>query len=240
MDQQERNVISGIFQRLEQVANQPRDAEAERLIGDYVQKQPYAPYAMAQTIHVQEQALLNLNEQVKALQAEMKYLQSQPQGSGGFLSGLFGGGASRPQPDPRAAMSAHGQQAPSRGGSPTGAGPWGGGRMQNMAMGQQAGGPWGARQSGGFLQSAMATAAGVAGGMVLANVLTNAFSGASPADAVAALTDPAATASEASANEPAHEPTSEPIADHAAYEPEPDHGADYGGDFGGDGGGDWA
>ena len=46
MNDQERQVISDIFQRLEQVASQPRDAEAERFIQDKVRQQPYAPYAI--------------------------------------------------------------------------------------------------------------------------------------------------------------------------------------------------
>ena len=43
-------------------------------------------------------------------------------------------------------------------------GPWGGGGMMQP-------------RGGGFLQGALATAAGVAGGMMVANALTNAFSG---------------------------------------------------------------
>jgi len=34
MNDQEREVISDIFRRLEQVANQPRDPEAERVIAE--------------------------------------------------------------------------------------------------------------------------------------------------------------------------------------------------------------
>src|SRR5829696_1082989 len=120
MNDQERQVISEIFERLEQVADQPRDPEAERFIQDRVRRQPYAPYAMAQAIVVQEQALKNLNAQLEALQAENEELRSRPQG--GFLSSILGGG-------------------------------------------------------GGFLGTALSTAAGVAGGMMLGSALSNAFKG---------------------------------------------------------------
>jgi hypothetical protein len=90
MTPQERDVIAGIFDRLKQAANQPRDPEAERLIAERITQQPYAPYVMAQAVYVQEQALENLNREVETLRAEVAELRSQPQ-QGGFLSGLFGG-----------------------------------------------------------------------------------------------------------------------------------------------------
>ncbi len=105
MTPQERDVIAGIFDRLKQAANQPRDAEAEKLIADRVREQPYAPYVMAQAVHVQEQALMNLQAQVEQLQAQVRELQSQPAQGGGFLSGLFGGRPATPPP-PRSRCSA--------------------------------------------------------------------------------------------------------------------------------------
>ena len=65
MTPQERDVIAGIFDRLHQAANQPRDPEAERYIADRLREQPYAPYAMAQAVYVQETALTNLQAQVE-------------------------------------------------------------------------------------------------------------------------------------------------------------------------------
>jgi hypothetical protein len=111
MNEQERQVISDIFKRLEQVANEPRDPEAERFIQDRLRAQPYAPYAMAQAIFVQEQALQSLNAQLEALRAEVEETRNRPQG--GFLSSLFGGGAREPE-RPRPSF---GQPQP---------GPWGG------------------------------------------------------------------------------------------------------------------
>jgi hypothetical protein len=216
MNEQERQVIDDIFKRLEQVAQQSRDPEAERLISDKIRQQPYAPYAMAQAIFVQEQALTNLNTEVERLRAEVERARSQ---GGSFLSGLFGGGA-RP-PEPRRPMSP--------GGSPWG-GPPGGYPMQPGApMGSP--GPWGgAQRGGGFLQTAMATAAGVAGGMMLANALSNAFEGTDAAKGLASLTG----ADEAGGGEGL-----ESITD--AFYPDAGDQGGLEGDFGGDGGdgGDW-
>lgn len=188
MTPQERDVIAGIFDRLRQAANQPRDPEAERFIADRLREQPYAVYAMAQSVYVQEQALGNLQGQVEQLQAEVQQLRSQPaapaQSGGGFLSGIFGGGSSQP------ARSGSVPSFPQRGAPQPASPPWGG-QPQGQGMPQQgmgaapAPGPWQgqpaqqapARGGGGFMASALTTAAGVAGGMVAGNMLMNAFSG---------------------------------------------------------------
>lgn len=177
MNSQERQVIDGIFERLKNVATQARDPEAEKYIGELVQKQPYATYALAQSVYVQEQALLNQQQQIEQMQAEIAELQSRPaQGSGGgFLSGLFGGGQQQAPTRPQGGMPAYGQR---REAAPPAAGPWGGQPAQPQ------GGPWGGQQAAaqprqgmGFLGTAAAAAAGVAGGMVLGSVLSNALGG---------------------------------------------------------------
>ena len=188
MNDQERQVISEIFERLEQVADQPRDPEAERFIQDRIRRQPYAPYAMAQAIVVQEQALKNLNEQLEALAAENEELRSRPQG--GFLSSIFGGGGGR-EPERRGSFSQPqaggpwGQPGQQPQPGPGQGGPWGGQPGMGQPMGQPGmgqpgmGGPFGAPQGGGggFLGTALSTAAGVAGGMMLGSALSNAFKG---------------------------------------------------------------
>ena len=91
MDQNEREIIDGLFGKLRQAEEQtgPRDAGAERLIGQHVGTQPAAPYYMAQAILVQEQALQAANDRIGQLELE---LQQRPAGGGSFLGGLFGGG----------------------------------------------------------------------------------------------------------------------------------------------------
>src|SRR4051795_11671850 len=172
VNSQEREIISGIFQRLEQAASQPRDPETERFIADKIRQQPYAPYAMAQMVYVQEEAIKSLNQQAEELRAEVERARSQPQ-SGGLLSSIFGDG-SRPPPEPQ---------------RPAAGSPWGGQPQPGPGYGQGYGpggpqsGPGGGQQpgmmggGGGFLGGALTTAAGVAGGMVVGSALMNAFKG---------------------------------------------------------------
>ncbi len=215
MTPQERDVIAGIFDRLKQAANQPRDPEAETYIAERLREQPYAPYAMAQAVYVQETALTNLQAQVEDLQAQLRELQSRPTEApaqaGGFLSGIFGGGA-QPAARPRSVPSfpQRSQEAPSS--AWTGQQP---GAMAAAAGGQpgpgaQQPGPWSnqaaqqapGRGGGGFMATALTTAAGVAGGMMLGSVLTNAFGGGS--------------AKAAEANKPAEAGASTPAQDASA------------------------
>jgi hypothetical protein len=193
MSPEEKSVIAGIFDRLAQAGNQPRDPEAEQLIAERLRAQPYAPYVMAQAIYVQEQALTSLTQQVEQLKAEVQQLSEElsrrPQQSGGFLSGLFGGGAQPAQQPRQGYANAADAQAP--GGAP--GGPWGRGSVPqaggpwNQQPQFQQGGPMASRFGGGggfggggsgFLGTAMTTALGVAGGMMIANAVSHAFSGA--------------------------------------------------------------
>ena len=179
MNSQEREIIAGIFKRLEQAADQPRDPEADRFIADKLRQQPYAPYAMAQSIYVQEEAMKSLNQQIEELRHEVEHLRNQAPQSGGFLSSIFGGGGGRQQ------APTFGRPGPQAGAGPQQGGPWGqqGGAQQGGPWAQQGGYPQQGgfaaphRQGSGFLGTALTTAAGVAGGMVVGNALMNAFSG---------------------------------------------------------------
>ncbi|WP_297300368.1 DUF2076 domain-containing protein, partial [uncultured Methylovirgula sp.] len=105
MSPEERQLLTGLFDRIQGSANVPRDPEAEALIANAVRAQPYAPYFLAQAVLVQNQALEAANKKIEDLQAQLNSLpqqQGQPQG-GGFLSSLgsiFGGGPSAPPPEP--------------------------------------------------------------------------------------------------------------------------------------------
>lgn len=229
MNDQEREVIADIFRRLEQVANQPRDPEAERFIGEKLRQQPYAPYAMAQTIFVQEQALARLQAENEQLRAELDHVSRQPQ-KGGLLSGIFGGGTRPPGPayntPPARRASPWGAPQPmhqqSFGAQAPAQGPWGGGMMQSR---------------GGFLQTALSTAAGVAGGMMIANALSHAFGGGGPGDGNAA---PDSSTLADLGNDQGGNTDFAGITD-SLYE-NPDRNRDDFSDFGGDAGddGDWA
>jgi len=99
MQLEEQRLIEGLFQRLKQAEQQSgaRDAQADRLISDFVRQQPAAAYYMTQSILIQEAALKRLHAQVQQLENEVATLKSQPPASGGFLSSLFGGARSQPQ-----------------------------------------------------------------------------------------------------------------------------------------------
>jgi len=185
MNSEERDVINGIFQRLEQASQQPRDADAERFIADKIRAQPYAPYAMAQLIYVQEEAIKSLNQQLEQARAEAQrggQGAGQGSGGGGFFSSIFGGG-SRPEPQqPPQRAGAWGNQGGGYGQQPGYGGPQGGYPPQQPGYAPQQGGPWGGQQppqqrGGGFLATALPMAAGAAGGMLLGSALSNAFAG---------------------------------------------------------------
>jgi uncharacterized protein len=109
MSPEERQLLTGLFDRIRGAANTARDQEAEALIQDATKAQPYAPYYLAQTVLVQDQALRAANDRLQELEGKVKDLESQaasgPRPGGGFLSGLgslFGG--SGPSSAPRAGM----------------------------------------------------------------------------------------------------------------------------------------
>lgn len=174
MTPDERQLITGLFDRLRQTGLPEKDRDAEQLIVNQLRQQPDAAYMLVQTALVQEMALEQVQQRVQDLEDQVRQLQQQgrPQSSGGFLGGLFGGGAARPAP--QASVPATGRQSSGfgQGGMPARQGsPWGG-QQQPMAGQQPAAG-------GGFMRTAMATAAGVAGGMLVANAISGMMGGGS-------------------------------------------------------------
>jgi len=171
MQNQEQQLIDNLFNRLKQAESQggARDAGAEQLIQQHLQRQPGAPYYMSQAILIQEAALKKLNAQVSELENRLAQAQQQPtqqQSSGGFLSGLFGGG-SRPaaQPQPAWNNAPPPQSAPPQAAAPA--------------------------RGTGFLGGALQTAVGVAGGVVMADMLTSMFHHSQPDEIVNIINEPA-------------------------------------------------
>jgi uncharacterized protein len=189
MTPEERQMLGGLFQRVNAAAATPRDAEAESFINDAVRAAPHAPYVLSQTVLVQQQALEAAAHRIADLEAAARQGAEQGQEQGSFLGNLgrtiFGGGPSAPprqDPDPQAYQRAPAPpprgyapappqgypQAPAQGyppppqGYPPQPGPW--------SQPQPSGG-------GGFLQNAASTATGVAGGVVLGNLLGGLFGG---------------------------------------------------------------
>jgi hypothetical protein len=181
MDRNDQQAIDGLFSKLAQVEQQsaPRDAESERFIQQRIGQQPGAPYYMAQTIVVQEQALEAAQRRIE----ELEYQASQQRGGGGgFFSAMFGNNAQPQRPAPQ--QNTYNQPAPGS--------PWG-----NQGAGYGQGGmPVQQRAGGGFLAGAAQTAMGVAGGVLLGNAIAGMFGGdeAQAAEAPAAQPDAEAPA----------------------------------------------
>ena len=89
MDRNDRQAIEALFDKLATVERRspPRDAESEAFIRDKVARQPGAPYYMAQTIVVQEQALAAAEARLAELEAQAA---QTPPANGGFFDSLFG------------------------------------------------------------------------------------------------------------------------------------------------------
>jgi uncharacterized protein len=181
MTPEERQMLSGLFERVNGAGSQQRDPQAESFINDAIRALPFAPYVLSQTVLVQQQALEAAAHRIAELEAAAHEAAGQ-QSQGGFLGGLsslFGGGASNaPQrPDPSAYRGPVPSQPP-RGYAPPPPPP-----QPDPYQAQQPPqrGPWGAPPAaaggGGFLQNAMSTATGVAGGVVLGNLIGGLFGG---------------------------------------------------------------
>ncbi len=163
MTPEEQNLIEGLFQRLRDADTSPKDAEAERLIRAKTAELPSATYLLVQAVLVQEHALANAQARIADLENRLRNVQAQPaSGGGSFLSGvsrLFGNKpqpATAPPPLPQQAPVS--QQVQSTPPPITGV-------PQNTPYPSTVN--LGASSGGSFLQSAMATAAGVAGGQLL-------------------------------------------------------------------------
>lgn len=149
MQSQERDLISGLFDRLKPFEAQPRDAEAEAMIRGLTAQQPAAPYLLVQTVLVQEQALRAAQQRITELEA--KTGAAAPAAAAGFLG-------SAPKIGPWG--SAPGAESVARPSVPPTRSP-----LQAAVTPQQ--------QGGSFLRTAMATAAGVAGGALLFEGIRN-------------------------------------------------------------------
>lgn len=165
MQNEEQKLIDNLFSRLQQAESQgsQRDSGAEQLIKQHLQSQPSAPYYMAQAILIQEAAMKKLNQRVSEL--ETRLAQQPQQTSGGFLSGLFGGGNTRAQSNPAPNnWNNNAVQTPNYTATPNTAPP--------------------AARGSGFLGGALQTAVGVAGGVVMADMLTSMFHHSQPQEIV--------------------------------------------------------
>ena len=165
MTPQERELITGLFERMRGFGAPAKDREAETLINHSVGANSNALYMLVQTTLIQEQALEAANNRLREAEEQVRTLeeeqQRRPSGPGSFLGGLFGGRrttepALRPPP-PDSSQS-----------------PWSGRPSQDPPTAPPA--------PGGFMRSAMTTAAGVAGGMLAAGAIRDMLGGSAHAN----------------------------------------------------------
>jgi hypothetical protein len=198
MTPEERQLITGLFDRMRSFNLPAKDGEAEALINERVRALPDAPYMLVQSVLVQEKALQEAGSRIEALQEQVCALegaQQQAPGSGSFLGGLFGGRAAS-EPPPGGSVPQVGARAtPSVYDSRQAWTPPHVASQPPPPAGQQA------APGGGFMQTALATAAGVAGGMLVAGAIRDLFGGS--AHAAAPASPAPAAAGESGSAEPA-------------------------------------
>lgn len=201
----------------------PIDPDADRFIADLFARLPEARYRLTQSAFVQEAALVEANNRIQQLEWEVENAHRQGQAAQqprGMFGGMFGGG--RPQ---QAAMPPRPQPQYPPGYNP-------------QALQQGRGGM-------GFLGTALAGTAAVAGGLVLGNMLMNSLGGGGAAQAAGAAGAPgqgafgqeAVPGAAAAPTSPWETPDAAPVADQGGWGGgggQDDASADYGG---GDGGG---
>jgi len=143
----ERQMISDLFTRIGRLGPIEKDREAAQMIGEAVQKIPDAPYFLVQSVLVQDEALRQADARIRELEG-----RSSEQPSESFLRARGVSGGSVPSVGPRA-LSGVQEPMPAR----------------EPALSAPA--------PGGFLASALSTAASVAGGMLLADSIRGLFGG---------------------------------------------------------------
>jgi hypothetical protein len=172
MTPQEQQMIDGLIDRIRNTQITDRDPEAAAHLQQGLGGNPDAIYILAQTVLVQQQALLQAQNQLQAANAELAKLRDAaghpPQQSSGSWLDRFFGTNSAPPPN---------QGYPQQGGYPPagaqqppyGAPVYGSAPAQAYATQQYPPQGYGYAQpaGGGFLRNAVQTAAGVAAGAFL-------------------------------------------------------------------------
>ena len=176
MTPEERNLVVQLFDRLATLEDAERDPEAVRLIAEGLRQAPNAPYALVQTVLVQDEALKRADARIRALEGAAEPAAPDKSFLGGMRDGLFGKREGRGSvPSVRPSESASGmspawhntdsQPLPSQGPPPSAMAP-----ASAMGMGQ----------GGSFLGTAAAAAAGMIGGSLLLSGIRSMMGGGYP------------------------------------------------------------
>src|SRR5262249_50735689 len=153
MTPEERQLITGLFERMRGFGPPDKDRDAEYLINQQLRALPDSTYMLVQSVLVQEQALENAQSRIQELEDQLREREGgEPPGKpGGFLGGYWGSRREEGRPESRQAS------VPQVGPRPP--------AYEDRPWSQPPGGqpPPPAPHSGGFMRSALSTAAGVAG-----------------------------------------------------------------------------
>jgi uncharacterized protein len=162
MTVQEQQMIDELVERIRNTQLNDKDPDAEQRLQQGLSGYPDALYVLAQTVLVQKYGLEQAQQKIQAMQAELDQLQQQPKPHGSFLGNLLGIHDDPPAPPPYQPV-----------GNPNYA-PYPAPAYPPQAYAQPV---YAAPQSGGFLRSAMQTAAGVAAGEMMFQGMESLFHG---------------------------------------------------------------
>ena len=200
MTPQEQQMIDGLISRIRNTQVPTKDSEAEQHIQGGLAGFPDALYVLVQTVLVQQYGLEQAQSQLGELKQQNKMLgdkleqaaaQAKSTGAGGsFLSHIFGGGSNQSAP-PSPQTPAQAQYQPVNNPGYSNSYPAGGypppppvyppqgypAPSQSYPAPMGGGGLFGGGGSGGFLQGALQTAAGVAAGEMVFQGMEDLFHG---------------------------------------------------------------
>jgi hypothetical protein len=159
MTAQEQQMIDELVDRIRNTQLTGKDPEAEQRLQQGLAGYPDAVYVLAQTVLVQKYGLEQAQQKIQAMQAELDQLHQQPKPHGSFLGNLLGI-HDEPQPATPPYQPVNNPGYPAQAYPPAYAQP-----------------VYAAPQSGGFLRSAMQTAAGVAAGEMMFQGMESLFHG---------------------------------------------------------------
>ena len=127
MTPQERQRVAELFDRLAQLESTPRERDAEAAIVEGLRQAPHAPYALVQTVLIQEEALERANARIRELEDSDGSIAPR---QGGFLDAMREAFSGQPRA-PRASVPVTRRPGEPRSGAPMGAPP---GFQQNAAQ----------------------------------------------------------------------------------------------------------
>ena len=196
MNPQEKELLTTLLDRVKNAPRQDKDPEADALIRQAMAAQPDLPYYLTQTVLIQDLSLHQAQQRIADLEKQLADAQQAAKPTvGSFLGGLFGNRSPAQASGP--AQAGAPQAGAPQAGAPQ-AGPWTrspqvaaappaqpygqpgyapqpGYGQQPMGGGGFMGGGGMGGAGGGFLRSAAATAAGVAGGALLFQGISSLF-----------------------------------------------------------------